>query len=161
MTLPRLRSLTRAALAPLLLVTLVGCAPLYGANFDFPDALPVQQSATVVLSDEGSDDDDPMRSRQQVIDVPADSAAALLTFYHQTFPATKGWTDEPVHGDQELCLVNRSNDQYTEVVEVFSYTGSRVPVQPGRHLVMISRLQDTGDEDPCGLANAWVASDLF
>jgi hypothetical protein len=58
-------------------------------------------------------------------------------------------------------LVNQSNDKYTEVVEVFSYTGSRVLVQPGRHLVMISRLQDTGDEDPCGMANAWVASDLF
>ena len=134
---------------------------MYGAGFDYPSALPLPQSATTVLSDDGADDDDPMRSRQQVIDMPTDSAPALLAFYRQTFPATKGWTDQPVQGDHELCLVNRSNDKYTEVVEVFSYTGSRVPVQPGRHLVMISRLQASGDEDPCGMANAWVASDLF
>ena len=133
----------------------------YGANFDFPEALPLPQAATQVLSDEGEDDDDPMRSRQQVVDVGDDSAAALLAFYRETYPASKGWTDLPVAGDQELCLVNRSNDKYTEVVEVYLYTGSRVPVQPDRHLVMISRLQDTGGEDPCGMANAWVASDLF
>lgn len=132
----------------------------YGANFAFPDALPLPQGSTAVLSADGADDDDPMRSRQQVVDVPADATVALPAFYRQRFPASQGWSDLPVTGDQELCLVNKTSDKYTEVVEVFNYTGSRVPTQPGRHLVMISRFE-SADDDPCGLANAWVDSDLL
>lgn len=132
----------------------------YGANFDFPRILPLPPAATEVLSDEGADDDDPMRSRQQIVDVPADSPLALPAFYRQMFPASEGWSDLPVKGDQQLCLANWSTDDYTEVVEVFNYTGSRVPTQPGRHLVMISRLQHA-DDDPCGMAAIWIPSDLF
>lgn len=156
-----------------IVVTLVACLAVglflwpvvwfvlsYGANFDFPAALPLPQAATAVVSADGADDDDPMRSRQQVVDVPADATVALPAFYRQMFPASQGWSDLPVTGDQELCLVNKTSDKYTEVVEVFNYTGSRVPTQPGRHLVMISRFE-SADADPCGMANAWVDSDLL
>ena len=153
-------ALVACLLGGLILWPVVWFAFNYGAKFDFPAALPLPQGTTAVLSADGADDDDPMRSRQQVVDVPAGSTVSLPDFYRDLFPAGQGWSDLPLTGDQELCLVNKRNDEYTEVVEVFNYTGSRVPAQPGRHLVTISRFQ-SADADPCGLANAWVDSDLF
>ena len=150
----------RTVLIPLMLVTVAGCAPLYGANFDYPDPLPLPQSVTAVLSDEGSDDDDPMRSRQQVVDSPNGSATTLAEFYRRSYPASDGWTEVEPEGDQKLCLVNWSQDRYTELVEVFPYGGSRVEQRPGRYLAMISRFQDPGDA-PCGLALRWVDLDLM
>ena len=89
-----------------IVVTLVACLAVglflwpvvwfvlsYGANFDFPAALPLPQAATAVVSADGADDDDPMRSRQQVVDVPADATVALPAFYRQMFPASQGWSD--------------------------------------------------------------------
>ncbi|GAA1717827.1 hypothetical protein GCM10009809_12190 [Isoptericola hypogeus] len=68
---------------------------------------------------------------------------------------------EQEHHEQELCLVNRSDDRYTELIEVFPYRGVRVDVRPGRYLVMISRLEPGFGEEPCGDATSWVSLDLL
>ncbi len=153
-------SLVACVAVGLIMWPLVWFVVSYGAKFDFPQALPIPPAATAVTSDDGSDDDDPLRSRQQVVDVPADSAVTPAAFYRQTFPASQGWSDLPVKGEQQLCLVNRNNDKFTEVIEVFNYTGSRLAIQTGRHLVMISRFQ-SADPDPCGQALPWVSTDLY
>lgn len=66
-----------------------------------------------------------------------------------------------VDGEQELCLVNRSDDRYTELLEVFPYGGARGEVGPGRYLVTISRLEQGFGEKPCGEVTAWVSSGLL
>jgi hypothetical protein len=58
-------------------------------------------------------------------------------------------------------LVNRSDDGYTELLEVFPYSGDRVEARPGRYLVTISRLEQDFGKKPCGEATAWVPSDLL
>jgi hypothetical protein len=134
------RTLAKAGLtaAPLALASLTGCT-FYGASFDYPDEAPIPDSATVVVTDKGWDDDDPMRSRQQVIDFRGSAPAALLDFYREAYPASEGWEEAKVDGSAELCLVNRSNEDYTEVLEVFRYRGTRVRPTPGRHLALIHR----------------------
>ncbi len=149
----------RLVLAPLTWGALAGCSLSYGADFDYPSNVPVPESATVLATDKGWDDDDPIRSRQRIIDVQDGSLPALLDFYRQTFNTSDGWTSVEVVGDQKLCLVNRSDDHYTELLEVFTYSGIRVPDRPDRYLVMVSRLERVGDE-PCGLAQAYIPSDL-
>ena len=145
----------------MLLAALVACSPIYGANFGYPSEVPVPASATVLATDTGSDDDDPIRSRQQVLEIQDGSLPALLDFYRQTFTTSDGWTSAKVGSGQELCLVNQSDDRYTELLEVFPYSGARVEARPGRYLVMISRLEQGFGTKPCGEVTAWVPSDLL
>jgi hypothetical protein len=135
-----------------------GCG--YGADFDYPSDVRVPNGASVVATDTGMDDDDPLRSRQQVVDLNGEGAATAVDFYQKTYTTSDGW--EPVTPDdkqQELCLVNRSDDRFTEVVEMFPYTGRRVEREPDRYLITISRLGNGGDA-PCGSAWAWTSPNL-
>jgi hypothetical protein len=147
-------------------VFLAGCAPLYGANFDYPSDPPIPPKAVSVASDFGWDDDDPLRARVQVLDLKSGSLKDLLDFYVDAFPTSRGWTQVPTADDQVLCLANRSDERYTELVELFPYRGSRVDVGSDRYLAMISRFEQLQpdplpDDDPCGLATAWVSMDLL
>ena len=152
----------RTVLAAFLLVALSGCAPIFGGNFDYPDEPAIPGTANVLSVDKGSDDDDPMRARIKVIDIGNSSAGALLNFYRATYGSADGWAQITVDGrHQELCLVRHSDNRFSEFVEVFPYSGSRVPVEHGRHLVMISRLEPGDEENSCGFAKAWVPSDLL
>jgi hypothetical protein len=145
-------------------VALSACSLIYGANFGYPDAAPVPDTAQVVASDTGSDDDDPLRSRQQVVDLGTGSEAELLAFYRNAYPPSEGWKDgavEPgIDADHKLCLVNTENSDYVEVVEVYEYHGTRVPASPSRRLVLVSRLAGQG-EDSCGFVFGWVSTDMF
>jgi hypothetical protein len=155
----------RAGLAAVTLGALAGCAPIYGANFDYPDEPAAPKTSNVLVQDKGWDDDDPMRARIKVIDVGKSSAAALDAFYRATYGPADGWVQLAADQSyQDLCLVRHSNSRYTEFVEVFPYTGSRVPTEPSRYLVMTSRLQHIdpgGDANSCGLATAWIPVDLL
>jgi hypothetical protein len=144
-----------------MLGALVACSPIYGANFGYPDEVPVAESAAVLATDTGQDDDDPVRSRQQVIDVQDGSLPAVLDFYRQAFATAEGWTSVKTGSEQELCLVNQSDDRYTELLEVFPYSGDRVEARQGRYLVMISRLEPDFGKEPCGEATSWVSTDLL
>jgi hypothetical protein len=152
----------RTALVAFSLVALSGCAPIYGANFDYPDDPATPGTATVLSVDKGSDDDSPMRARIKVIDIGNSSAGALLNFYRATYGPADGWAQLTVDGrHQELCLVRHSHNRYSELVEVFPYRGARVTAKRGRHLVMISRLEPGDEESSCGFADAWIPSDLL
>jgi hypothetical protein len=59
-----------------------------------------------------------------------------------------------------LCLVNKKNSEYTEVVEVYKYGGTRVPVSPTRRLVTVSRIEHP-DPNLCGFSLGWTISDLY
>jgi hypothetical protein len=169
----RLRRVAIAAVAPKMrpvvgafsLVVLVGCAPIYGANFDFPDQPAIPGTANVLSVDKGSDDDDPMRARVKVIDIGNSPTGALLNFYRATYGSADGWTQLTVDGrHEELCLVRHASKHYSEFVEVFPFRGSRVTAKRGRHLVLSSRLQSLApgaDDNSCGLATAWIPSDLL
>lgn len=119
----------------MLAIALLACGPLYGADFGFPADVPVPDSAVVVLHDQGADDDDPLRSRQQVIDVATSSPTAAFDFYRTAYPASEGWRTRKDGTTGELCLVNRSRSHYTEVLDVSPYAGTRVATRPGRYLV--------------------------
>lgn len=142
-----------------LLTSVAGCASSYGAEFDFPSAPPVPPGTTVVVEDTGEDGDDPIRFQIQVIDAESSKVPELLEFYQTSYPASDGWKlqSEPWG---ELCLVNRTHDDYVQVVDVLAYTGTRVPVAPGRHLVMVTRDSSINGE-PCGGALTWTAPDLY
>jgi hypothetical protein len=162
MTSSRMVAVRGAALIPLGLATLLACAPIYGASFGYPDDPPTPDSASSVLSDEGWDDDDPIRTRVRVVDSGAgdQQGAALLDFYRETFGPQDGWTEEDPTGEQVLCLVNQSDERFTQVIDVFPYAGSRVDVRPGRYLVMNSRIEEPDTDDACGIATSWIPSDL-
>jgi len=146
-------------------VALSACGLVYGANFGYPDAAPVPDSAQVVASDTSWDDDDePLRSRQQVVDLGSGSEAELLAFYRNAYPPSEGWKDgaveQGVDADHKLCLVNMENSDYVEVVEVYEYGGTRVPASPSRRLVLVSRLAGWGEE-ACSFVFGWVSTDMF
>lgn len=88
------------------------------------------------------------------------SSTTLANFYRQKYPTSLGWTESPMIQDQKLCLVNRSDDRYVELVEIFSYTGSRVEVRPSRYLVTVSRVENP-DTKPCGAGLPWIDLDLL
>lgn len=138
-------------------LTFVGCGFL-GFGPDYPMELPLPPSASEVVSDTGSDEDEPMRSRQQVLDIPNASASELLNFYQGIFPEARGWSTEATSEGQMVCLSRESDEGYFEFVEVFPYEGSRVDVRPDRFLATASRFQD---ESHCGSALAWVPLDLI
>ena len=104
--------------------TLAGCS-FYGASFDCPDKAPVPDWRPWSSRIRHRTDDDPMRSRQQVIDIRETAPSTFLDFYREAYPAEEGWEDAKRDGSK-LCLVNGSNEDYTEVLEVFPYEGSRV-----------------------------------
>jgi hypothetical protein len=54
---------SRLALPAVVVFALTACQPIYGASFDYPEAAPVPDGVTVLATDKGSDDDDPIRSR--------------------------------------------------------------------------------------------------
>jgi len=146
------------AVGATLTATVAGCS-IYGANFDYPSAAPVPAGASVVLTDKGWDDDDPIRSRVQVIDAGGTTVDGLRDFYRDAYPRSDGWMTVDSEG-QELCLVNRTNDDYTQVLDVTRYEGSRVTVQPDRHLVVVSRIEHA-PRRPCGVAAAWIPMNLL
>lgn len=150
-------------------LTLAACGVGYGADFDYPEALPVPPGATAVAEATGWDDDDPMRGREVVIDLDGDPRADLLAFYTERFPSAEGWLagapDADVGGDQLLCLVSHEDDRFDEYVEVHPYDGGSESAGPGRYLVSVSRLsvppgQDRRTVDRCGLASIWFPPDL-
>ena len=141
-------------------IALSACNPIYGAGFGYPDAVPVPRGAQILATDEGSDDDDPIRSRQQVVDLGTATEAEILAFYRDAYPSSAGWEDRAVDADTKLCLVNAGNADYTQVVEVYGYDGTRVPASPGRLLVSVSRIANP-DPDVCGFTFAWISMDLF
>lgn len=160
----RLTTATRLFFAVMIAGALAGAAVLYFAfvpQFGYPDEAPVPGGATVLVTDAGWDDDDPMRSRHQVIDINDGSPSSLLDFYREAYPASAGWAPVRAGREQELCLVDRGDHRYTEVLEVFPYRGTRVEQGRGRYLVMISRLEPGFGNAPCDEATSWVASDLL
>jgi len=139
-----------------------GCIPFldYGANFDYPAKLPVPASATEVLTDQGWDDDDPIRTQIQVLDFGDTSEDAIAAFYVNAFTAADGWAKSDTASDEILCLVRTEESGYTEVIEVDNYTGSRVAPKPGRMLTMTSRIEE-GYDDYCDVAWDWVPGALI
>lgn len=151
---------TRLAMPAALVIVLTGCQSTYGASFDYPEAAPVPHGVSVVATDTGWDDDDPIRSRQQIVDLGATTQPDFLAFYRDAYPGSEGWTDGKMRGDQQLCLVNKSDPDFTEVVEVYKYGGTRVPVTPARRLVTVSRIEHP-DPHVCDFSLAWTSSDLY
>ena len=151
---------TRLALPVAVVVMLPACQSTYGATFDYPEAPPVPHGVTVLATDKGWDDDDPIRSRQQVVDLGAMAQADFLAFYRDAYPDSDGWTDGKSLGDQQLCLVNKGDSDFTEVVEVYAYGGTRVPMTPARRLVTVSRIEHP-DTQVCDFSLGWVKTDLY
>lgn len=127
----------------------------YHVALDYPAAPVVPPGSVVLAEGEGADDDDPIRTRAVVVD--AGDEDAVKDFYRQAFP---DFEDVPVKS-QSLCLVRRSPD-YTEVVDVWAYEGTRIPARPGRYLVSTSRYlgKGGGPKDYCGNSNGWLPIDL-
>lgn len=127
----------------------------YAVSLDYPQAPPVPPGSTVLAEGEGWDNDDPIRTRAVVVD-SADEQA-LLDFYRQAYPELK----DVAVTSQALCLVKQRAD-YTEVVDVWAYEGTRVPAQPGRYLVSSSRYLGTGPgpKGYCGHSGGWLPIDL-
>ena len=163
---PPLASASAAAVVTVGILT--GCSTGYGADFDYPAAPALPDGATVVVTDKGWDDDDPIRSKVQVVDTPGwptrkpagPTPEQLLNFYRTRYPASDGWRTEEVDRVQELCLVNRTTPGYTQVLDVTPYAGTRVSVRPTRHLVVMSRIE-VQPRHPCGFAGSWLPADLL
>lgn len=157
--------LRKLALTAMGLAWLTGCSVLeYGANFDYPPEPPTPPGATVVASADGSDDDDPMRGRQVVLDIGNTSTTALVKFYGDRFPTAEGWAEgtalPDVGGGHLLCLVSQSHRDFDEYVEIYPHQGDDKSAGPHRYRVSISRLYvspewDERTVDRCGLAARW------
>ncbi|MFE7227049.1 hypothetical protein ACFU7D_19800 [Nocardioides sp. NPDC057577] len=153
--------LVAAAAAAAAACALTACNAIsYGAEFGYPEAAPVPDGVEVVATDKGWDDDDPLRSRQQVLELGDMAQADLIEFYQAAYPASEGWTEGEASDPEQLCLVNDADPGYTEVVETYQYEGDRVRVSPTRRLVTVSRIKDP-DPEVCGVALAWINVDLF
>lgn len=161
MTTPRVR-LTCLALAAL---TLAGCDPTYGANFGYPREPAVPRSAGVLAKGQGSDDDDPIRSRITAIDTGRTPLSALIDFYRARYASNDGWADFEVNRHTEkLCLARRPSDDYAEFLEILPYGDSRIEAPPGRYLVVMSRiqtLQGGSEQKTCGQTAGWIPYDLL
>jgi hypothetical protein len=133
-----------------------------GGTFDYPKQPPVPPDAKVVASASGSDDDDPMRGRELVVDIGAADAQKLLQFYRERFPQSAGWADETPDdtSDDSLCLVNRESSDYDEFMEFIPYRGTSRYAGPGRFLVWTSRLHTRSNpnqspKNRCGFSLIW------
>ncbi|MCW2846570.1 MAG: hypothetical protein JWR90_544 [Marmoricola sp.] len=144
-------------------------ASSYGADFDYPSAPPTPAFAEMIAHAEASDDDDPMRGRERVIDIGERTEHSLVAYYRQHFPQSKGWSDgssQPASpADFSLCLVNSSESGYDVYLEVYRYDHSFTSGGDGRFMVSISRLYVRSDWGPrttdrCGVAGAWFPSDI-
>lgn len=155
----------RVAASLVVASSLGGCGLLYGADFGYPSAPAAPDGARVLVTARAADDDDPMRGRVLVLDLGGAEAAEVGSSYREAYPADDGWIDlRLTSGDQRLCLVRRTDEGWTDYVEVFRYRGSRVEAQPDRVLVMRSRIANvTPDTErrTCGLATGWVSPDLL
>jgi hypothetical protein len=162
------RLVASAATAAVAVGVLTGCSTGYGADFGYPAAPPLPDGASLVVTDKGWDDDDPIRLTVQVIDAPGwptrkpapSTPAQVLDFYRAQYPASGGWRTEKAGPVHELCLVNRTNAGYTQVLDITPYLGSRVPARPHRHLVVVSRIE-VQPRHPCFFAAPWLPSDLL
>lgn len=129
-----------------------------GVGFGYPEAAPVPAGAAVVATSEAWDNDDPVRGRVQVVQVPDSSWAAVQGAYESAYPASSGWQQRKSAYPQ-LCLVNTTDKNYDEVVDVAAYEGTRVKQDPRRYLVMVTRVERGMGE--CGAAWCWVEVDLL
>jgi hypothetical protein len=154
------RLVASSATAVVTVAVLTGCFADHGADFGYPAAPSLPDNATLIVTDNGWDDDDPIRSNVQVIDFPGPAPEQLLDFYRAEHPPSDGWKTMRVGPVQELCLVRRTNNGYTQVLDVTPYAGARVAVQPDRHLVVMSRIEFP-PRRPCRYAEAWIPSDLL
>lgn len=154
-----------AGLAVLMLTALSS----HGAHFSYPDAPPLPDFAKPVARAYGSDDDDPMRGRETVIDIGEHHQSELVDFYRQRFVAADGWLDgaseADVGGGHALCLVNNASEGYDEYLEIYPYGSEFTSAGPDRFLVSMSRLyvsENGGGRtaDRCGLAGIWFPSDV-
>ena len=134
--------------------------PGQATSFGYPQRPPVPTGATLMATAEGSDDDDPMRGRELLIDVGSADSRSLFDFYRERFPESGGWTEEQPASTPSLCLVNRESSDYDEFVEVVPYRGSAHDAGPHRFLVWTSRLhvRSNPNESPrnrCGFSGIW------
>ncbi len=141
----------------------------YGAHFGYPVAPPLPNFAKPVAQANGSDDDDPMRGRETVIDIGKHNQSELVDFYRQRFAAADGWVDgapeADVGGGHTMCLVNNASEGYDEYLEIYPYGSEFTSAGPDRFLVSMSRLYvskkwGARTADRCGLAGIWFPSDL-
>jgi hypothetical protein len=148
---------------------LTACGMLdYGASFGYPSQPPAPPGTSVIVKATGSDDDDPMRGREVVIERTTASQSDLVTYYRDQFPSDAGWLegapDVDVGGDHLLCLVNHSADDFDEYVEIYPYDDHFKSAGADRYLVQVSRLNVASDGehtvDRCGVAGGWFPMDL-
>lgn len=151
----------RVALAAAAACALTACKAIsYGADFGYPEAAPVPDGVEVLATDKGWDDDDPLRSRQQVLELGGMAQADLIEFYQAAYLASEGWTEGEALDPEQLCLVNSEHSEYTEVIETYQYNGDQVPASPTRRLVVVSRIKNPNPE-MCGSALPWISSGLY
>jgi len=144
----------------MLIGAVTACSPIHGSKSGYPDAAPVPSSSILLAQDKAADDDDYIRSRQQVIDINGSPVDTVFDFYRHAFPASDGWQPHRVRRAASLCLVNDSDRDRTMVLDVVPYEGDRVSSGPGRYLVLISRMGQA-PRNPCGKAAAWIDIDLL
>jgi hypothetical protein len=158
----------RAVLVGACALGLSACGFGYGASFDYPDEPPTPGGTTVVAKATGSDDDDPMRGREVVIDLGNTRPDDLVEFYREQFPSSDGWSEGQAQsqfgGGHLLCLVRNSDDDFDEYVEIYPYDGRAKSEGRRRYRVSISRLSVGSDDersvDRCGVADDWFPSNL-
>ena len=132
------------------------CLAACSGGMDFPPEAPVPDGATVLVTDDGADDDDgSIRVRVQVIEAPRVGRDALYGHYRSAYPGWITVTD----GLAGLCLTKHEGPGQVSVVEVSPYQGSRVPAGPGRWLVANTRTEMA--DEPCGMADGFIAMDLL
>lgn len=130
------------AATAVLAALLSGCVGSgYGASFDYPSPPPVPTGTSVVVEDTGADDDDPIRSRVLVLDTQTIADGELKDSYRDAYPRSDGWAPAQRPHGADLCLVNRTDDEFTQVLEVYPYAGSQVAGKPERRLVVLSRTE--------------------
>ena len=152
------------------LVLVHGCSipSLYRGGYDWPPDPPVPASASVIASDRGWDNDDPIRSALLVVDVGTMTTQQLVDSTRAALSEADGWHEqvpgEPL-GTDVLCLV-REGAAATEVVEIWRYEGTRVDEAPGRYLLARSAFYSAYGPPPhgggmCGVSLGWAPTDMF
>lgn len=129
-----------------------------------PDPL-VPAGRTAVLSDRSWDDDDPIRITLLVLDAGQTPQADVVSAHRSAFPEAQGWAAFPY--DQSVVCLVRIDGDVVETVELWPYTGTRVPAHDGMYLAMRTRMYLRGGApaapvpDMCGHGLGWVSTDLF